>query len=217
MQRVAAVFTADAAHEEASLRERKKSATRAALRRAAVELIAGRGLAAVTVEDIAASANVSPRTFFNYFASKEEAVSGFDPSMRAELAQRLARRPPRETPLQALRAAMLESLSSFDPDPDELLRRLRLVRSDPHLLAHHVSAWTETERVLAATLAARTGGDPEHDRYIALLVATTLTASRVAMLAWCESGGRMELAQELAFHLDVLGAGLAEPKRRSHR
>ena len=71
--------TVPAGETHASLRERKKLATRRSLRRAALDLVAERGFAHVTIEDIAEAADVSPRTFFNYFPSKEAALFGTDP------------------------------------------------------------------------------------------------------------------------------------------
>lgn len=197
----------------ASLRERKNRATRAALRHSAVTLVASRGLTSVTVEDIAAHADVSPRTFYNYFPSKEDAVSGWDPGMLSDLVERLRGRPASEAAPAALRAALSEVFSLFDDNHRDLLERLRLTRTDPHLLAHHVARWGEAERQLVAALAERRGSDPAHDNYAALVVATTLAASRVAMMSWCDSEGRIPLADELAFNLDVVGAGLAEPER----
>lgn len=202
---------------EASLRERKKLATRTALRRVAVALVSSRGLAAVTVDDIAAGADVSARTFFNYFSSKEDAVSGMDPAALADMAEQLRARPVAEPSPAALRAVLLGGMSPVS-DPHELVERLQLTRSDPHLVAHHVACWAEMERQLVAALAERRGTDATHDHYASLVVATSLTAARVAFMAWCDGEGRIPLVDELARHLDILGTGLVEPpKGRSRR
>src|SRR5579862_6721191 len=74
-------------------RDRKKNATRRALREAALQLVAERGFAHVTVEDIAQAADVATRTFFNYFPSKESAIIGADPERIAAIRQSLLARP----------------------------------------------------------------------------------------------------------------------------
>src|SRR5579872_6233243 len=90
-----------------SLRERKKLATRRQLRAAALHLVAEHGLANVTVEDIAEAADVSPRTFFNYFPSKEAALIGeSDPERAGRLRDRIASEAPGEPALSALRTVM---------------------------------------------------------------------------------------------------------------
>ncbi len=89
-----------------SLRERKKLATRRLLRRAALDLVAERGLANVTVEDIAEAAEVSPRTFFNYFPSKEAVLFGGDPDRAAELRDGIVSEAPGKSALDALRVVL---------------------------------------------------------------------------------------------------------------
>src|SRR6202044_1259309 len=96
----------------ASRRERKKNATREAIHNAALSLTEELGLAGVTVEAITERADVAPRTFFNYFASKVHAVLGNDPERAARVVQALGNRPPEEAPLQALRHAFLENFLS---------------------------------------------------------------------------------------------------------
>ncbi|MGH9169550.1 MAG: TetR family transcriptional regulator [Acidimicrobiales bacterium] len=196
-----------------SLRERKKWATRAALRRSAVALVSSRGLAAVKVEDIAAAADVSPRTFFNYFPCKEDAICGWDPILLAEMADRLRGRPVGEAAPAALQAALLEVMAPFDADHRDLLERLCVIRSDPNLTSHHVARWAEAERRLVAVLAERRDAGTTDDRYAQLVVAATLSASRVAMQSWCTKEGNVPLAEEMACCFDVLLHGFSEPGR----
>lgn len=195
--------------------DRRKRATRAALRRAAVRLVEDRGLAQVTVEDIAAAAGVSPRTFFNYFPTKEDAVVGWDPGLLAELVAHLRARPAAEAPLPALAATLLEVFAPADVDVDDRLRRLQVARSDPHLMAHQVLRFGDTERELVAALAERRGTEPAHDHYAALVVASVLAAGRAALMAWCADGGRWPLDEVMAWHLRIVGDGLAEPERNA--
>src|SRR5437764_11317663 len=126
------VTTSPAGETHASLRERKKLATRRALRRAAFDLVTERGFAHVTVEDIAKAADVSPRTFFNYFPSKEAALFGTDPERIPMLRERLVRTAPGQPALAALRLIMVsdartvaEELRELGGDPAGWLRRMK--------------------------------------------------------------------------------------------
>ncbi len=200
-------------HEGESVRERKKRETRLALTRAATALVAERGLPAVTAEQIAMRAGVSPRTFFNYFATKEDALVGHDPQRVAQIVDGLRRRPPAEPPLEALRAVLVELLPPSHVDPAELLERLRVLRSEPQLLAYQALRFEYLERALAHALSERRGLDPDNDPHAALVVACVMAAARTAFMAWCGTDGREPLDRILARQFDVLAAGLAAPER----
>src|SRR5690606_36376086 len=135
------------------LRERKKHETRAALIRAALELCEQRGVDDVTVADIADAAGVSPRTFFNYFATREEAILGSGDDRAARLAACLARRPSDESAWDALRGAYADFLADSEQPEREWLARARLVRANPALVAQQRVDFAEMERRLAAEVA----------------------------------------------------------------
>src|SRR3954470_9490460 len=99
------------------LRERKKVATRQALHEAAVRLTVEHGLDRLTVEAIADAADVSRRTFSNYFANKEEALLWSDRARIARLLEFVAARPAREPPWDAMSAAAIELAAGSSDDP----------------------------------------------------------------------------------------------------
>jgi len=200
-----------------SLRERKKLATRRLLRRAALDLVAERGLSNVTVEDIAGAAGVSPRTFFNYFASKEAALFGGDPDRAAELSERIASGRPGDSPLDALRAvlaqdaeAMTEELRSLGGDPADWLRRMKIARTDPHVLAAQAAQMAMIERAIAAGLAARLGADQETDPYPGIVAATAVSIVRTCLSFWAGAGGVIPVGQLIDEAFEALAAGFPE-------
>ncbi|MCU1605416.1 MAG: TetR family transcriptional regulator [Modestobacter sp.] len=172
--------------EPQGLRERKKEATRLALHEAALRLAAEQGPDRLHVEAIADAANVSRRTFSNYFSSKEEALF-YDDAVRLRRMLEVVRdRPADEAPWTVLtRAAEQLTTEVFDePDPVWLARR-RQLRAHPGLAAHQVAAYSTIEREVAAELAPRlTGADVELRSRI--LAATFLTTLRVATQHWID-------------------------------
>ncbi|GAB1513258.1 TetR/AcrR family transcriptional regulator [Actinophytocola sp. KF-1] len=175
----------------ATLRTRKKAATRQSLHEAALRLAMERGLDGVTVEDIADEVGVSRRTFSNYFANKEDAVLHADRERTRNLVALVEGRPAAEPPWQALRAAVAE-LYRDRPVPDpEWVAQLRLLRRHPSLLARQASDQITLERDLAAVLRARGHGlDTELAR---LMAATFLAAVRTAGVLWLEGSGGQRL------------------------
>src|SRR5437879_2937476 len=163
------------------LRERKKVDTRRTISRAALRLAAEHGPDAITVDDIAVAADVSPRTVFNYFATKEEAILGFDPHRAHEIAQSVRARPTKESPLASLRAAFVEIATGI-PEIGEIARqRSQLVRDHRQLHPHYVAGYSALEQALVEAVSERTGLDPGRSPYPQLVVSTALVAFRVAL------------------------------------
>ena len=200
-----------------SLRERKKLATRRLLRRAALELVAERGLANVTVEDIAEAAEVSPRTFFNYFPSKESVLFGGDTDRAAELREGIAVAAPGGSALDAVRVVltrdsetMADELRSLGGDPADWLRRMKVARTDPHVRAAHAAQMAMIERAIAEGLAARLGADQETDPYPGVVAAAAVSVVRACLSFWAGSGGATSLGQLIDEAFLSLAAGFPE-------
>lgn len=164
-----------------SLRERKKQATREALGAAAMRLALERGFDNVRVEDIAEAAGVSPRTFNNYFSSREEAICALRNAHVERIAAALRARPAREPLLDALMNAVLAD-HGHGPNRDVA----KLIHCTPSLSREFVRNVVEAQVPLMEAIAARTGTAPD-DLLPAVISTTVLGAQRVAMHRWMQS------------------------------
>jgi len=199
------------------LRERKKAETRDALASAALRLADALGPDRVTVEEIATAAGVSPRTFFNYFASKEDAIVGSSESSAARIVQELAARPLDEPPIDALRAAIHASADHLEADPDDWIIRHRLVGRFPALGVRYAARLAAVEHELVLEVARRTKLDATVDTYPAALVSAGLAAARVALTAWQARDRRASLPALFDEVFDQLASGFSFLPRRSAR
>ena len=188
----------------------EKADTRAAISAAALRLAVEHGPDAITVDGIAAAADVSPRTVFNYFATKDEAILGFDPSRSLEVGQSVLERPPRELPLTALKAAFVE-IATGVPEVAEIARaRVELVRQYPQLHPGYVAGYAALEHALVDAIAHRTGLDPERSLYPRLVVSTAIAAFRVALDRAGPGTPSLIAAIDQAF--DTLAGGMRPPR-----
>lgn len=194
------------------LRERKKRATRRALHDAALRLSLERGLENVTVEAISAAADVSVRTFFNYFPSKEQAVVGDVITVDADRTAATICSAP--TVLEGLREVALAVASDTTPEREQILMRWQVMERHPALFPHMHGRFMEFERVLAGALAARTGARAD-DAYPQLGAAIAGTALRVSVRRWTAGHGGHPLEYHVNEVFGLLGSALPETGQRA--
>ena len=190
----------------ATLAERKRAVTRSALSEAALRLALEQGLEHVRVQDIAAAAGVSARTFNNYFSSKEEAVAApaFDRMTRVLAA--FGQRPAAEPLWEAVTQAILAQFPDAGPDP-AAAAQARLVSSSPGVWGEQLKMYATIESLLAGAVAERLGDTAEVGLLPRLVAGAAITASRVAFDRWLERPDGAPLRSVLTEALGQFGAG----------
>jgi AcrR family transcriptional regulator len=153
------------------LRERKKQKTRETIIKVALELFDERGYEQTTIAEIADAAEVSPRTIFAYFPSKEDILFCDLPEARERLAQALRERPEGATALDALRDFIAGSLSA---DGNEVLRK-RILASDETLRRSKRARFAPFEQLMIEAIAEDLHAGPDDIR--PQIVASALTAA----------------------------------------
>ena len=171
-----------------SLRDRQRAQIRADIRRAAFRLFIERGYDAVTTEEIAAAAGVSPRTFFRHVPTKEELLLAPVRYGGTAIVSLLEERPAAESPDLALINAIITRTRSFGVADTEEWREALLVVPD---LLGKVTVHTPADKERATKLIAeRMGANPDTDIRPGLLVELSFAAADFAFRQWVRQTGR---------------------------
>jgi AcrR family transcriptional regulator len=176
-----------------TLRERKRLRAMKRVQREAVARFTERGFDAVTVEEIAEAADVSPMSVYRWFGTKEALVvwDEFDPPILAAVADRL----PDKGPLDAVHDAVVDLLGDiYDRERGISLQRAQLIYREPALMAAADRNGRMLRSALAELFVDRTGTARHHARVAAAVAGTLL---EVAIDAWQRDAGRRPLADLL--------------------
>jgi len=189
------------------LRERKKHERRRRIEDAALDLFERHGFDATTIDQIAAAADISPRTFFSYFETKDDVVL-------ADYAQRLDRiltelreRPAEEPPWRALRASFAAVAADYSGEAERFARRFSIMASAPSVRARSLQLQAGWEQALGEHLAHR-AGTPADDASPRLLAAAALAVMRSSLQHWLLTGRSGALPDLVQDAFDRLGRGL---------
>ncbi|GAA2210519.1 TetR/AcrR family transcriptional regulator [Nonomuraea monospora] len=186
------------------LRERKKAETRQAVHEAALRLVVEHGLDAVTVEAIADAANISRRTFSNYFSGKEDALLYGEEQRIRDLVERVGAQDAGLTAWQALRASIEELQRETEEPEREWALRTRLAKRHPSLLARQLANHAALERDLVEAVGDRPTTVPPR-----VLAAAFLVALRVASHLWAEEREARTLREVMTETLDQMARQFA--------
>ncbi|WBU36860.1 TetR/AcrR family transcriptional regulator [Homoserinibacter sp. YIM 151385] len=177
------------------LRERKRIATRRAIQLATIQLVRERGIDGVTVEDIAGRADVSPRTFFNYFPSKDSALAGDTPHLpEAEILERFVHG--RQPLLLDLGDMLADAVQQNLQDLELVQQRRELVKANPQIMALRMAGMRSFEDELVHVVARRLraerarpvdAAETDREREEARLVTfVAVGAMRAAWVTWAD-------------------------------
>ena len=200
------------------LRERKKRRTRDALIAAAWELFHTRGYERTTVREITDAVEVSERTFFRYFASKEDLVLSPLTAASDAFVEQLRLRPAGERPVDALRNALHAAAGLLEPglletqtDWETHRQAVKLIESTPQLLSAHLVIGQRLADAVVEVIAEREHVDPAADRRPRIIAAVFCALMTTAGQVWHGDGGIETLVQLADDYLAELIPTFAQP------
>ncbi len=179
-----------------SMRDRKKAQTRDALITAGIRLFAERGFAAVTVADIAAAVDVSPRTFHRYFPDKVELLFADDHELQVIVRGALQQQPPGAEPSMVVRSVLAAISERLGNTHAELVIREQLLSRTSVLRDRNLAKRAAIEQLMAEHLATRLGVAVDEDARPRWWAGVTFVTFNAGYQTWLAHGG------ELSAHLD---------------
>lgn len=190
------------------LRARNLEQNRSDVAAVAVELFTTSGFDQVTIDDIAAAAGISKRTFFRYFDTKEDAVLPYERERLEQFRELLARRDPDEPVLVSIRRATNALITAADLfDPSDAIARLNLIRDNPSVRAHSLELRSRWEVEVRDVVAEHLGEDPGTSITANVAAAAAIGATRAAAEVWLVTGGTSDLAALVEEAFELLADG----------
>jgi AcrR family transcriptional regulator len=213
-------MTAEPFHDEESalpLRERKKLRTRRVLADTALRMFLERGFDRTTLEDLVAAAEVSVRTFFRYYSSKEEVALAAEGELWDAYAAEVERMSVTGPVLPLLRDCYADAVRGLPDDwTERYLATRKLIAHNPALGAHHAGAVQGLRVRLTELLEGRTGVDSRADVRLRLVSEMALAAVRYGSMDWVRAyrhsdrtGDAVTLVAEVTAAFDALPGALA--------
>ena len=193
--------------EPTGRRERNKRERRRRLEDVALELFEREGFDKTTIEQIAGEAELAPRTFFSYFATKDDLVLA-DYSERLErILTELEQRPDNEPAWDALRASFATVAADYESEHDRIRRRFTIMASNPSVFARSLHLQAGWEQALTQRLTTRLGARAD-DPAPRLLAATALAVMRASLQHWLTTPHTPALPALVQSGFDQLASGL---------
>ena len=200
--------TVSAVDADEGLRARKKRQTARRIEDAALALFERHGFEATTVAAIADAADVAPRTFFHYFATKEDVVLADYADRLGQVLDVLRRQPPEISAWQALMASFRTVAVDYERERDALQRRFQVMASTESVVARSLQLQVGWERSVAEVLADRSDTRGGHAQPARLLATSAVAAMRAAVDEWIGEDFRTSLPAIVQDHFARLGDGL---------
>jgi len=190
---------------EAGLRERKRRETLQRITEAGMRLFIKQGYANTTLDEIAAEAGISRRTFFYYFKSKDEILLSMQRSNSDTLAAAVRRAPQGKKPLDTIRDAVIEVCETFPAK--EMISIHRLMKSSEAVQARKHATYVENENAIVAALRERFP-DPKQETTLRLVAMMSVGAMRLAVETLDKEDGKRPLSEILREIFATLDAGI---------
>lgn len=176
------------------LRERKRRQTRQRIIDEGLRLFLANGFEATTLDAIAEAADISRRTFFYYFASKEDIVVAYQSGSMERLRDTIAGESPDRPPLDVVRNALLKLTSAYSAE--EMIPIDRLMASTESLRARKQAGYVAQEQALFAALC-ELWPQPKRRAGLRVVAMASIGAIRLALEAWREDGNKRPLKEYL--------------------
>ena len=183
------------------LRERKRRETLKRITEAGMCLFIEKGYEATTLDDIAAEAGISRRTFFYYFKSKDDILLSLQSGMGDMIVDALQHAPRDRRPLDAIRDAIVKVCAAVPAD--DMIAIDRLMRSSEAVQARKQASYIQHERALFAALRER-WPEPGRETGLRLVAMLAIGATRLASDALSREGGKRPLTELLHEAFDAL-------------